>query len=328
MKHLTIEQRYNICAYLQTGMSAKMIAKTIGVHRSTVYREIKRNSDKRNGAYKPKLAQVKYQKRMASRAHFIKFSDDMKKMVDELLEGRLSPEQITGRLRMEGIAIVSHETIYRYIWDDKKRGEKMLFAYLRRRGRRHKKRGNKTNGRGFIKDRVDIDQRPEIVDKKLRFGDLEIDTVVGKNHKGALLTINDRVTGLVWIRLLSGKEADPLKLAAIEALAPFKNDIHTITADNGKEFSFHKDIASELEVSFYFAKPYHSWERGANENLNGLIRQFFPKGTDFRTITPQQVAEVQHILNTRPRKRLGFLSPKEKYNLLTNKNFDAVAFLG
>ena len=177
-----------------------------------------------------------------------------------------------------------------------------LYKHLRRRGRRHKKRGALTNGRGFIKNRVDIDKRPTIVDKKVRFGDLEIDTVIGKNHKGALLTINDRVTGLVWIRLLSGKDASPLTKAAIDALEPFRDQIHTITADNGKEFSSHEEIACKLNIFVYFAKPYHSWERGANENSNGLIRQYFPKGTDFRDITNEQVMRVQNILNSRPRK--------------------------
>ena len=149
---------------------------------------------------------------------------------------------------------------------------------------------------------------------------------VVRNHKGALLTINDRVTGLlVWIRLLSGKDASPLTKAAIDALEPFRDQIHTITADNGKEFSFHEEIARKLNIFVYFAKPYHSWERGANENSNGLIRQYFPKGTDFRDITNEQVMRVQNILNSRPRKRLGYMTPKEKYKLLTNNEFDTVA---
>lgn len=325
MKHLTIEQRYKICAYYQARMSIKEIANLIGVHRSTVWREIQRNCDKRNGEYKPELAQKKYEYRLQSRGHHIKFDDDLKIQVNILLSKGYSPEQIAGFMRSRGQEIVSHETIYQYIWNDKKNGNKELYKHLRRHGRKHRKRGDKTNGRGFIKNRVDIDQRPKIVDDKVRFGDLEIDTIIGKNHKGALLTINDRVTGLVWIRLLSGKEADPLTKAAIAALMPFKNQIHTITADNGKEFSYHEKIASSLSISIYFAKPYHSWERGANENLNGLIRQYFPKGTDFRTITPEQVMQVQDILNSRPRKRLGYMTPKEKYKLLTNYEFDTVA---
>ena len=147
----------------------------------------------------------------------------------------------------------------------------------------------------------------------MRFGDLELDTVIGKNHKGALLTMNDRVTGLLWIRMLTGKEAAPLTEKAIETLMPYKHLIHTATADNGKEFAFHHRIADELEIDVYFAKPYHSWERGANENTNGLIRQYFPKGTDFESISEQQVKEVQDKLNNRPRKRLGYMSPNQKF---------------
>ena len=152
-----------------------------------------------------------------------------------------------------------------------------------------------------------------------RFGDLEIDTVIESNHKGALVTINDRLTSKVWIRKLSGKDATPLALKTIEALQPIKDLIHTITADNGKEFAKHQEIAKELEISFYFCKPYHSWERGANENTNGLIRQYIPKGTDFSGITDEFVSWVENKLNNRPRKRLGYLTPNEKFNsILTN----------
>lgn len=326
MKHLTIGQRYYISACLQSGKSISETARLVGVHRSTVWREIHRNQDKRNGAYKPELAQKKYKDRIRSRNHYVRFTDALKVQVNILLTKDYSPEQVTGFMRSRGLETVSHETIYQYVWADKKHGDKKLYTHLRRRGRHNKKRGSLTNGRGYIKNRVDIDERPSIVDEKVRFGDLEIDTIIGKSHKGALLTINDRVTGLVWIRLLSGKEANPLTEATIDALKPFRNQIHTITADNGKEFSFHEEIASKLKVFVYFAKPYHSWERGANENINGLIRQYFPKGTDFRDITPEQVMHVQNILNARPRKRLGYMSPKEKYKSLTNKEFDAVAF--
>ncbi len=324
-KHLTEGQRYEISALLKSGMSQKDIARQLNVNKSTISREINRNSDARNGLYKPALAQRKHERRMRNRLHYIKFTASLKLQVEILLKADYSPEQITGRLKRDNMDIVSHETIYLYVWQDKKNGNKELYKHLRRRGRHYAKRGSKTNGRGFIKNRVDIDQRPVIVDEKLRFGDLEIDTVIGKNHKGALLTINDRVTGLSWIRLLSGKEAAPLTEAAIKALIPINNLIHTITADNGKEFSFHEEIAEKLNILIYFAKPYHSWERGANENTNGLIRQYFPKGTDFGDITEEQVMHVQNILNSRPRKRLGYMTPKEKFKQLTNLDYNAVA---
>jgi|WetSurMetagenome_2_1015567.scaffolds.fasta_scaffold133435_2 transposase, IS30 family len=324
-KHLTEGQRYEISAYLQSGKSQKDIAKILGFNKSTVSRELRRNSDGRNGKYSPNLAQRKYGNRMANRFHYYKFTESLKLQVDILLKADNSPEQIEGFLKRAGMEHVSHETIYLYVWQDKKRGDKELYKHLRRKGRHYAKRGSKTNGRGFIKNRIDIDQRPEIVDEKVRFGDFEIDTVIGKNHKGALLTINDRATGIVLIRKLSGKEAAPLTEATIKALSPIKHLIHTITADNGKEFSFHEKIAAELNIFIYFAKPYHSWERGANENTNGLIRQYFPKGTDFGDITPEQVMRVQNILNARPRKRLGYMTPKEKFKQLTNWDYNEVA---
>lgn len=158
--------------------------------------------------------------------------------------------------------------------------------------------------------RIGIEQRPQIVNEKIRFGDFEIDTMIGKNHKGAIMTTNDRCTHIVLIRRLEGKEAVPLAEAAVEALSPYKQMLHTITADNGKEFARHKEIAEKLGVQFYFARPNHSWERGANENTNGLIRQYIPKGTDFSTLTDEFIAEVEWKLNNRPRKSLGYLTPR------------------
>ena len=324
-KHLTEGQRYEISALLQSGKSQKEIAEQLNFSKSTVSREISRNADGRNKSYNPDLAPRKYLKRMQMRPHCQKMDYSLRLQVDILLERDFSPEQISGYLKRNGMESVSHETIYLYVWTDKKSGDKELYKHLRRKGRHYTRRGSKTNGRGFIKNRTDIDQRPSIVDEKIRFGDLEIDTVIGKNHKGALLTINDRATGLVWIRKLSGKEAAPLTDAAIKALLPIKDIIHTITADNGKEFSFHEKIAENLNIFIYFAKPYHSWEKGAHENTNGLIRQYFPKGTDFGDITQEQVMHVQNILNSRPRKRLGDMTPKEKFKQLTNLNYNTVA---
>jgi len=158
------------------------------------------------------------------------------------------------------------------------------------------------------------------VDVRVRFGDLEVDTVIGANHRGALLTIIDRLSGYLWIRKLEGKNAAELAGKALQALLPWKPWLHTITADNGKEFAGHEGIAKELGILFYFARPYHSWEKGANENANGLIRQFFPKKTSFENITDDQAKWMDEILNNRPRKRLGFLTSKEKLEkILFNK---------
>lgn len=322
-KHITEKQRYAISKMLQVPMSKKDIAEAIGVDRSNIYREIKRNCDSRSGKYNPDLAQRKADKRKVEKKRKEVFTQAMKKRVKKLLRKDLSPEQIVGRSQVENIAMVSHETIYCWIWQDKRQGGD-LHKSLRRQGRKYSKRGSKNAGRGFIPNRVEIDQRPSIVEQKERFGDLEIDTIIGKNHKGAILTINDRATSRVWIRKLSGKEAIPVAKIAVWALRKVKNLIHTITADNGKEFAKHEEIAQKLEIKFYFCKPYHSWERGANENTNGLIRQYIPKGKDFSEVTNKQIKWIENKLNNRPRKRLGYLTPNEKFKQIINQN--SVAF--
>lgn len=315
MSHITKEQRYTIEVLLARGEKQNFIAKAIGKCKSVVSREISRNKDKRNGKYKADLAQRKTQERHSSKPKKTRFTDEVKDTVDKHLEEDFSPEQISGYCKKNNIECVSHERIYQYIWQDKQQGGDR-YTHLRRRSKRYRKRGNLKDSRGIIKDKVSIDERPEIVEQKKRFGDLEIDTIIGKNKKGAILTINDRVTGKIWIQKLAGKSAKPLAEKTVEALHDIKDLIHTITADNGKEFAEHKTIAEQLGIDFFFAHPYHSWERGANENNNGLIRQYIPKKTDFDNITEQQIREVQNKLNNRPRKRLDYFSPNQIFNKL------------
>lgn len=327
MKHLTKEQRYTISAMIENGYTQTEIARTIGKHKSVISREIRRNRDKRNGKYKAELAQKKYEERKKEKPHKIRFTDKVKKYVEEKIKDDLSPEQISQRAKKDGVKCVSHETIYQYIWQDKRQGGE-LYKHLRRHGRRYRKRGNLKDNRGIIKNRISIDNRPKIVDDKIRFGDLEIDTIIGKNHKGAILTINDRWSSFVWIRKLNGKNAEELAMETINTLKQIKDLIHTITGDNGKEFACHETISSDLEIDFYFAHPYHSWERGANENTNGLIRQYIPKRTDFQEITQEYLDSIQNKLNNRPRKRLNFDSPIEfltKFEILIDGNRVAFA---
>jgi len=312
MTHLTREQRYTISVMKQKSFTQKYIADAIGKNKSVISRELKRNSDQRNGDYRFDLAQRKCEKRHSEKNKKKKFSIEMQNYVEKKLEEDLSPEQIHGRAKFENISIVSPERIYQHIWSNKKAGG-TLHTHLRHKGRRYRKRGNNKDKRGILKNRKDIDLRPKIVEEKTRFGDLEIDTVIGQNHKGALLTINDRVTSKVWIKKLDSKEAENLAIETINTLMPFKGIIHTITADNGKEFAMHEKIGNELDVDVFFAKPYHSWERGANENTNGLVRQYFPKKTSFENISNEDVTRVVEILNNRPRKKLGFLTPNEYF---------------
>lgn len=315
MSHITAEQRYTISVMKQEHYSQTAIALAIGKHKSVVCRELKRNCDNRNKAYKHDLAQKKYVERLVSKPKKIKLTPSIQEYVNEKLKLKYSPEQIAGSAKNEGIACVSHERIYQYIWaDKKKKGE--LYLHLRTQGKRYRKRGNSKDKRGIIKEKTPISERPAIVEERARFGDLEIDTIIGKDHKGAIITINDRCTGVVKIIQTNGKNAVDLAQNVIENLMPWKPYLHTITSDNGKEFAEHKRIAEALNIKFYFARPYHSWERGSNENLNGLIRQYIPKKTCFSSITHADLQHIEDQLNNRPRKRFNYQNP---LTILTTK---------
>ena len=324
MIHLTLSQRYEIEILLSENFSQRIIAAKTGRNQSVICREIKRNCDQRSGIYKAELAQKKAELRHKNKPKKISFSIEIESSVKVLLEEDYSPEQIVGALSKQKKECVSAERIYQFVWSDKKQGGK-LYTHLRSRGKKYTKRGNTNGKRGQIVGRVDIDERPAIVEKKNRVGDLEMDLVIGKNHKGALLTINDRATGVLKMVKIDSKEAHVVEAKAIELLQAWKPFLKTITTDNGKEFANHKNIAESLQIDFYFAKPYHSWERGANENLNGLIRQYFPKKSDFDLITKEQVTEIENKLNNRPRKRFGFKTPNEVLSSkLKRAGFDAL----
>ena len=242
----------------------------------------------------------------------VSFNQEVKQRIVKYLMMNYSPEQIVGICKKEALECVSIERIYQFIWNDERNGGR-LHHHLRSKGKRYQKRGYLKGSRGQIVGRVDIDQRPSIVERKERIGDLEIDLVIGKNHKEALLTINDRATGVLKMTKVKSKDAEVIERKTIELLQDWMPFLNTITSDNGKEFAHHKSVAKALDIDFYFAKPYHSWQRGANENLNGLVRQYFPKGMDFSSITKAQISEVENILNNRPRKRHGYLTPNEVF---------------
>jgi len=308
MSHITQEQRYTISCLLEKGFKITEIARVIDKHKSVVSREIKRNCDQRSGQYKSDLAHRKYQKRMNEKPKKISFTPEIKSAVEALIREDYSPEQVEGFLKKTGQQTVSKERIYQHVWTDKKR-KGNLHEHLRRKGRRYRKRGASKDNRGIIKGRVGIENRPEIVNDRNRFGDLEIDLVMGANHKGALLTINDRASGMLKIGKVESKSAEEISRVTCELLMDWKQHIKTITADNGKEFAQHQKISETLSIDFFFANPYHSWERGSNENTNGLIRRYFPKKMDFKSITEEQVKEVELKINSRPRKRFKFETP-------------------
>lgn len=304
---LTQEQRYQIYALKKMSHSQSAIARTIGVHRSTISRELRRNTGQRS--YRPKQAQqFAIARRAKSRPRITQASWSL---IEQKLQLEWSPEQIAGWLKKKQVEQISHEWIYQYILHNKQQGG-TLYKSLRCQKKRRKRYGS-YDRRGQLVNRTSIDDRPIIVDERSRIGDLEIDTVIGKGHKGALVTIVDRYSRYVFIKRVANKQAEGVCAATIELLKPVADSLHTITADNGKEFAQHQKFSTHLGVNVYFAHPYSSWERGTNENTNGLIRQYFPKATDFTQIKDEAVTHVMNRLNNRPRKTLGYRTPHEVF---------------
>jgi transposase, IS30 family len=311
-QHLTHDLRCQIYALKRSGLSQNKIAEQLGVDQSTISKELRRNAGRRGYRYK-QAHEKAMQRRHDASSVASKMTPDFIPFVELLIrKNKMSPEQISGRLRKSHGISISHESIYRHVWRDKKEGGD-LYENLRQRGKKRNKRGSKNAGRGLIPNRVGIEFRPAEVATKQRVGDWEGDTIVGKDHRGAIVSMVERKTKLVRLKLIPAATAQETTKATISILDPFKKYVLTITTDNGKEFSGHKNIADALDAQIYFANPYHSWERGLNENTNGLVRQFFPKKTDFTKLTHEQVKEVEDNLNNRPRKMLKFRTPNEEF---------------
>lgn len=305
---LTSELRYQIYALRKAGQNQNQISIIVNCHKSTISRELRRNRG--HNGYQPRQAQMLTRRRQR-RCHGTRISAQTWQRVEMLLKQQFSPEQITGRLKLEQQPTVSHEHIYRYIYADKRRGG-TLYRHLRSQ-KKQRKRYSGYIRRGQIPNRISIDKRPKIVASKRRFGDWEGDTIIGARHRGAILSLTERKSKLVILGQLSSKSAAELKGASIALLTPFSTKVHTITVDNGKEFCEHEAIAAALRARIYFAHPYASWERGLNENTNGLVRQYFPKKYDFTKITIAELQLVVALLNNRPRKTLGYRTPNEVF---------------
>ena len=310
-KQLTLEKQYQITALIKAGFNQKEVAFEIGVHPSTISRELRRNNDKVRG-YNAELAQIKSTKVEMQKKKRYSLTKSIEKYIRAKLKQDWSPEQISGRMKLDTGVSVVHETIYRYIYANKKNGGK-LYTYLRHKNKKYHCRSNDYRSRGTIIDRVMIDKRPKIVEKKNRIGDLEIDTVVGKNHKGFLVTVVDRKSKFTLIKNVPSKEAQVVTDALIEMIQPIKEITHTITSDNGKEFAYHEKVSKALDTKFYFCNPYHSWERGLNEHTNGLIRQYLPKKSTFLNVSKDEIIMIQDRLNHRPRKVLSYKTPYEVF---------------
>ncbi|MBA2330138.1 MAG: IS30 family transposase [Flavisolibacter sp.] len=312
---LSLEQRYQIEALLKAGIQQKLIADQLGVHASTICRELKRNIAKRGrtaGVYKACGAQRKTDLRHHQKAKQIVFTDQLKHLVaKQLMEQKWSPELISISDKM-----VSHERIYQWIWECKHSNKrknkryKKLYQYLKH-GKRRRKRGNRKDNRGIIPNRISIENRPAIVKKRKRLGDIEIDLMMGKDHKGALLVATERSTLHTRLKKLAGKNSDAVARAIIKCMGKNKYKVHTLTFDNDKAFSSHEKVGEKLKAATYFTRPYTSQDKGTVENRIGVIRRFFPKKTDLRFVTDKQVEKVEKMINNRPIRKFNYLTAKQ-----------------
>jgi len=309
MGHLTENQRYTIETMKQENFSNIQIAKVIGCHKSTIGRELRHNVSQRGYRHKHAHRLAINRRKDKSPA---KFDAEMQGRAEDKLQAGWSPEQIAGRFRAARVPMVSHQRLYEHVRRDKALGG-TLHRFLRHDGKKRKKRYGSKDSRGKIRNRVDIDQRPEIVAAKARIGDWEGDTIVGGERKGAVVTLVERKSKYLFMRKVERADAESVAAAVIGVAKPHKEKFETITYDNGREFAAHADMAKALSVDIYFATPYHSWERGVNENTNGLIRQYIPKKAMLADYSPDEIVDIQEAINHRPRKTLGYMTPHEVF---------------
>lgn len=308
-QQLTQEQRYQIYALRKAHFNQTEIASELGVHKATVSREVRRNRGERG--YRPKQAQHLTTARKLAASTTRITADTWSLVESRLRDVQWSPEQISGWLRLNQQPSVSHERIYQYVYADKRAGG-TLYRHLRCQKQRRKRYGSYSR-RGRLPNCRSIETRPAIVEAKRRIGDWEADTIIGKGHTGAIVTLTERRSKLLLMQRVADKSAATVAQAVTALLRGVADRVHTITSDNGREFANHQAMAEKLAADFYFAHPYSSWERGLNENTNGLIRQYFPKARDFTTITDKEVKQAQQKLNTRPRKTLDYKTPHQVF---------------
>ena len=308
-RHLTHPGRCRIHAMGKSGHSNGAIARQLGRSPSSVSRGIRRNGGARG--YRHAQAQQKAEaRRVAAPSVPRRMTPGLWRMVEERLVRGWSPEQVSGRLRLEGHQVAGRQWIQRDVRADRRAGGG-LWRHLRRRGKRPNRKGGAHAGRGHIPGRADIPERPAVVEGRARVGDREADTIVGAGHSGAVVSLVDRATKYALPPRLDGKTADAVGAAVTDM--PGSLPVHTVTAGNGREFADHARVSAALGADFFFARPYHSWERGPTGHTNGLVRGYLPKGTDFRKVADAEVRAVQDRLNARPRKALGYLTPAEAF---------------
>jgi len=310
---LTHEERYSITALLRIGRSQAEIAAELGRSRSTISRELRRNVTRHDGHYRAEKAQQYATARRRRERRKSWFSAEQINQVNVRLKKKWSPVQVSASLKEDGVCHISHETIYRHVLHDKKAGGK-LYTHLRIMSKKVRKRYNSKDSRGVLSGKRHISERPVEAEKRLQVGHWEGDTVMGSDKHACVLTLVDRLSGYAIIKKLCSRTAAQATQAVAVAIDQQPGKFSTITFDNGTEFHSYAMLEHAFPVTCYFATPYHSWERGSNENLNGLIRQYLPKGICLKSLTQNECDQIAYELNTRPRKRHGFKTPEQIYH--------------
>lgn len=309
-RQITSEERYMISRLRQQGFNQSEIAYIVGRHRSTISRELRRNSSAFDGCYRPFVASHRARARRSRSRRNTRFSVKQWQQVFRLLRQQWSPEQIAGRLRLCNDFTISHETIYSRIWRDKAAGGE-LWQHLRCATKLRRKRRNSYDSRGRLAGKRHISERPAIVERRTRTGDWEVDTVVGVGARDCVATLVERRTGFTMLGKLANRTSHGMTRRLSWLIRRRPDRFRTVTADNGTEFHDYRAVEKNTGVTFYFATPYHSWERGTNENLNGLLRQYLPKRSSLADLSQEQCDAIADRLNSRPRKRLGYRTPQE-----------------
>jgi IS30 family transposase len=305
-QHLSQNERYQIEALLKAGHAISRIAEIIGRHKSTVSRELTRNVSLKG--YRPQQAQRFSELRGRNSRNARRVNASEWSLAKTLLMDKLSPEQVSSQV------CISHETIYLKIYEDKRSGGS-LWQHLRCQKKRRKRYGSGRDRRGQIIGRRPISERPRRVESRRQIGHWELDTIIGKGQKQAIVSMVERKSGYAVLAKVPRKTADRVSTAIITSLKPIAAMVETLTYDNGKEFADHAATNKALGSVAYFADPYSSWQRGSNENLNGLVRQYIPKSRPLSTVSDKELAMIQDRLNNRPRKRLGYRTPLEVFTL-------------
>jgi len=313
-KHLSTTERSEIYKLRVTDqLSMSEIGRRMNRDKSTISRELSRNTDERQGVYLPDTAEVKMKsRREKAKVKFQRISATTITEIKQRLEQHHSPEQIAGRMKLEGVGKISYETIYLMIYANHQEMG-ICQQYLRQKQKRRRRKG-RNQKRGGIPNRIGIEHRPQIADLKTEIGHWESDTVIGKNHTGMVVTHVDKASKYLLAGLAKNKTMEEINRVTLKLFEPVKPDFRkTMTFDNGREFCGHEKLSESLKLETFFATPYHSWERGLNEHTNGLIREFYPKSTNFKIVKEEDFQKAVDFINHRPRKSLDYRTPYEVF---------------